>query len=66
MTVGSVVGPFFRVTRALVRLLASLVGWLAGFVLGAAEGGQRPVSEDMRIPRPEWGPDLRMMDDEFL
>lgn len=27
---------------------------------------QVPVSHDTRIPRPQWAPDLSMMDDEFL
>ena len=65
-SLGSVVAPFDHVVRVLVKLVASLLGYLAGFVMGAGEGGRRPVSEDPRIPRPEWGPDLRMMDDEYL
>ena len=29
-------------------------------------GGAVPVSRDARIPRPAWGPDLSMLDDEYL
>ena len=64
--------------RAVVRVVAGLVGWVMGFVLeglglggsgpeAAGEGvGKQPVSRDERIPRPKWGPDLSMFDDEFL
>lgn len=31
-----------------------------------AEIARQPVSSDSRIPRPQWGPDLSMMNDEFL
>ncbi|KAL8998724.1 MAG: hypothetical protein Q9169_002279 [Polycauliona sp. 2 TL-2023] len=46
-----------------VRFWASVFGWIVGF-----GGGERspPVSRDPRIPRPAWGPDLSMMDDEYL
>ena len=27
---------------------------------------RQPASRDSRIPRPAWGPDLTMMDDEYL
>lgn len=52
------------------------MGYFIGFVFGRdADGGgmngyggvpRQPVSKDNRIPRPSWGPDLSMMDDEFL
>ena len=59
--------PFYHLVRVLIKLIASLVGYLAGLVMGAAgEGVRQPVSSDPRIPRPDWGPDLRMMDDEYL
>ncbi|KAL8862058.1 MAG: hypothetical protein Q9178_001513 [Gyalolechia marmorata] len=44
-----------------VRFWASVLGWIVGF-----GEGRQPVSRDQRIPRPEWGPDLSMMDDEYL
>ncbi|KAL8768639.1 MAG: hypothetical protein Q9209_005198 [Squamulea sp. 1 TL-2023] len=44
-----------------VRFWAGLLGWIVGF-----GEGRQPVSRDQRIPRPEWGPDLSMMDDEYL
>lgn len=70
---GTLLYPFFT----LVKLLASVLGYLMGFTFGgepAAEdwgwggGGavQVPVSRDARIPRPAWGPDLSMLDDEYL
>ena len=34
---------------------------------GFGSGSRRvPVSQDARIPRPPWGPDLSMMNDEVL
>ncbi|KAL8718982.1 MAG: hypothetical protein Q9225_003955 [Loekoesia sp. 1 TL-2023] len=49
-----------------VRFWAGVFGWFAGFG-GAGTGRARePVSRDERIPKPEWGPDLSMMDDEYL
>lgn len=66
-SLGTVVAPFYHLVRVLIKLIASLVGYLAGLVMGAAgEGVRQPVSSDPRIPRPDWGPDLRMMDDEYL
>lgn len=62
--VGTVMAPFYHVARITVKLVASLVGYLAGFVAG--DGAKQPASRDERIPRPPWGPDLRMMDDEYL
>lgn len=54
----------------LVRFWAGVFGWVAGFGgagTGTVAGKERqPVSRDERIPRPEWGPDLSMMDDEYL
>ena len=49
-----------------VTFWARIFGWIAGFG-GAGPGiGREPVSRDGRIPKPEWGPDLSMMDDEYL
>jgi len=71
--VGTVVAPFWNVVRVLVKIVGGLVGWLVGFMFGdetdgGGNGGRErmPVSRDVRIPRPSWGPDLRMMDDEYL
>ncbi|KAL8948050.1 MAG: hypothetical protein Q9222_005731 [Ikaeria aurantiellina] len=47
-----------------VRFWAGVVGWVMGF--GGGGDGRQPVSRDPRIGRPEWGPDLSMMDDEYL
>ncbi len=45
-------------------------GWGDGRLGGNEEGmlGRRPipVSQDDRIPKPDWGPDLSMMNDEYL
>ncbi|KAI4130356.1 MAG: hypothetical protein LQ338_001791 [Usnochroma carphineum] len=52
-----------------VRFFAGVVGWVVGFGGGTERGGGRgrePVSRDERIPKPEWGPDFSMMDDEYL
>ncbi|KAL8849757.1 MAG: hypothetical protein Q9221_005301 [Calogaya cf. arnoldii] len=50
-----------------VRFWASVFGWIVGFGGGeGGRGGTPPVNRDPKIPRPEWGPDLSMMDDEFL
>ena len=58
-----------------MRVLADLVGWVIGFTFGGdegsgstgARGGERvPASRDKTIPRPAWGPDLSLMDDEYL
>ncbi|CAL8578159.1 hypothetical protein XPA_003961 [Xanthoria parietina] len=49
-----------------VRFWASVLGWIVGFGGEGGRTGPPPVSRDPRIPRPEWGPDLSMMDDEYL
>ncbi|KAL8716302.1 MAG: hypothetical protein Q9220_000207 [cf. Caloplaca sp. 1 TL-2023] len=54
------VGMLFQV----VRFWAGVVGWVIGF--GGGGDGREPVSRDPRIGRPEWGPDLSMMGDEYL
>ncbi|KAL8732879.1 MAG: hypothetical protein Q9166_002480 [cf. Caloplaca sp. 2 TL-2023] len=51
------IGLLFEV----VRFWARVLGWIVGF-----GEGREPVSRDTKIPRPEWGPDLSMMDDEYL
>ena len=65
---GTVVAPFYHLVRVVVKLVAGLVGYFMGFAVGG-EGEtqqQQPASRDQRIPRPAWGPDLGMMDDEYL
>ncbi|KAL8665083.1 MAG: hypothetical protein Q9202_002483 [Teloschistes flavicans] len=63
-------GGVFAVLAAGVRFCAGAVGWVVGFFVngggGAGDEGRQPVSRDTRIPRPVWGPDLSMMDDEYL
>lgn len=49
-----------------VRFWASVLGWIVGFGGEGGRAGPLPVSRDPKIPRPEWGPDLSMMDDEYL
>ncbi|KAL9003593.1 MAG: hypothetical protein Q9188_003544 [Gyalolechia gomerana] len=49
-----------------VRLWAGVIGWVAGFGGAGTGTARQPVSRDSRIPKPEWGPDLSMMDDEYL
>ena len=74
---GTIFYPFYLLLSALLHILASVVGYLVGFVFGGEGGGEmggggngagirQPVSRDARIPRPVWGPDLSMMDDEYL
>lgn len=54
--IGTLVAPFYHVARVMVKLVASLMGYLVGFVAG--DGVKQPASRDERIPRPEWGPDI--------
>ncbi|KAL8697034.1 MAG: hypothetical protein Q9201_007348 [Fulgogasparrea decipioides] len=46
------------------RFWAGVLGWIVGF--GGGAGRREPVSRDERIPKPEWGPDLSMINDEYL
>ncbi|KAL8734280.1 MAG: hypothetical protein Q9181_003247 [Wetmoreana brouardii] len=50
------------------RFWSGVLGWIVGFAGGGGGGarGRKPVSRDERIPKPEWGPDLSMMNDEYL
>ena len=75
LSVGTIARPLYILLRALVRLAAEAIGWIAGFYAG--NGGDtgtstdrtmesKPASTDPGIPRPAWGPDLSMMDDEYL
>ena len=61
--------PFYALSKVLAKIIASVVGYFVGFMFGddeVAEVVRQPVSRDQRIPRPSWGPDLSMMDDEYL
>lgn len=67
-----VIRPFYIFFSILVRAVFSLLGYLVGFAFGGDGGGtsggrtRQPVSRDPRIPRPDWGPDLSMLNDEYL
>ena len=68
---GTLAAPLYHFARVVLKLVAGLVGYLVGFASGddglrRRQRQRQPASRDERIPRPEWGPDLRMMDDEFL
>ena len=74
---GTVMAPFYHAGRITLRILAAFVGWVVGVLFddggnghvgpgAGARGARQPVSRDMRIPRPRWGPDLSLMDDEYL
>lgn len=75
---GTLLAPFYHVTKIIIKILASLVGYLVGFIFGdggsgggvvrkgKGTGNRQPPSRDVRIPQPNWGPDLSLMDDEFL
>ncbi|KAK0513464.1 hypothetical protein JMJ35_004450 [Cladonia borealis] len=74
--VGSILAPIYHAARILTRLVSAFVGYIIGFIFGdddetstpAATAGatKLPVSRDARIPKPVWGPDLSLMDDEYL
>ena len=74
LSIGTIARPAYILLRALARLTAEVAGWIVGFYSG--NGGthtitdqifeRQPVSTDPNIPRPPWGPDLSMMDDEYL
>ncbi|KAL2046541.1 hypothetical protein ABVK25_011783 [Lepraria finkii] len=71
---GTLLTPLYHISRISLRFLGSFVGYIVGFVFGDESGGagtgkvfeKQPVSRDARIPKPAWGPDLSLMDDEFL
>lgn len=78
--VGTVLTPIYHAARIITRLVAAFVGYIIGFIFGdetntttttggaaaAATTTRLPVSRDARIPKPVWGPDLSLMDDEYL
>ena len=74
LSVGTVLRPLYVLLRAIVRISAELVGWTVGFGSGGdsistvapTPMARQPFSTDPNIPRPAWGPDLSMMDDEYL
>ncbi|KAK3167474.1 hypothetical protein OEA41_010601 [Lepraria neglecta] len=72
--IGTLLAPLYHISRIFLRVLGSFVGYIVGFMFGDESGGagtgkvfeKQPVSRDARIPKPAWGPDLSLMDDEFL
>lgn len=71
MSLDGIIRPVYVLLRAVVRLGAQIVGYLAGVYMGDGAASaevpvRQPVSTDPRIPRPEYGPDLSMYDDEYL
>ena len=72
--VGTILTPIYHFARISTRLVGAFVGYIIGFIFGdetaAVAGGaaatKLPVSRDARIPKPVWGPDLSLMDDEYL
>ena len=67
--VGNVLAPIYHLLRISFRIIASLVEYILTFMFGnedTTEQARQPVSRDKRIPRPSWGPDLSMLDDEYL
>lgn len=74
----TVLYPVYYVFSFLIHIASSVAGYLVGFIFGggvaSADGHEAngfaarrvPVSQDDRIPRPPWAPDLSMMNDEVL
>ncbi len=60
--IGTLLAPFYHITRVAVKILASLVGYLVGFIFGDEGGGG---GKGARQPASR-GPDLSLMDDEYL
>lgn len=78
---GTILYPVYYILSLFLRIASSIVGYLVGFIFGsdgASTNGhegdgfgtgmprQVPVSQDDRIPRPPWAPDLSMLNDEVL
>jgi hypothetical protein len=74
---GTLLSPIYYIASLLLSVISSVVGYLVGFIFreeggrvsgfGDGNGGNGvPVSSDTRIPRPQWAPDLSMMNDEYL
>ena len=73
LSIGTIARPIYVLLRALIRLAADVVGWIVEFSsatkgtnAGPGQMDRQPASTDPGIPRPPWGPDLSMMDDEYL
>ena len=73
--VGTILTPIYHAARIITKLVSAFVGYSIGIMFGdeshaSAAGGaaatKLPVSRDARIPKPAWGPDLSLMDDEYL
>ena len=65
----NVLEPLYIVARTIFRVFVASVGYTIGFIFGdneAVPDVKQPVSRDQRIPRPSWGPDLSLLDDEYL
>lgn len=69
---GTLLSPIYYIVSLLLSVVSSMVGYLVGFIFGGdgdganGMGNDIPVSSDERIPRPQWAPDLSMMNDEYL
>jgi hypothetical protein len=62
-------GPLWSLLVAFVRILGQVFGLTDGFVDDLPSRSKdlpKPIAFDERIPKPKWGPDLSMMNDEYL
>jgi hypothetical protein len=62
-------GPLWTLLVALVRIVGQVFGLTDGFVDNLPPRSKvlrKPIAFDERIPKPKWGPDLSMMNDEYL
>ena len=59
---GSILAPVYYLLRLILKLFASFIGYIVGFMFGDNEKIRQPVGTDQRTPRPN----LSMMDDEYL
>ena len=71
MSLGAIFRPLYGLLRAIIRLGAQTVGYIAGLLFGSGNDAgrtmeRRPISTDPRIPKSEYAPDLSMYDDENL
>ena len=78
--IGYILKPLWFVFALMLKSFTKSLAWLVRFVYefafgerdGTGHGGisgnrmRQPVARDMRIPRPSWGPDLSMMDDDYI
>jgi hypothetical protein len=62
-------GPLWTLLVAFVRLWGQVLGLTDGFVdamPAMPSTAPKPIASDERIANTKWGPDLTMMDDEYL